>query len=171
MDGSEWFAPEIGKAVAAGYMNGYPDGSFRPQANIARQEAAVVLARIAGLKDSGGSGSPGGRGGSDDDKPSHVKVKSIQVTPQTMLLQVGRTGSIKVTVTPADASNKKVIWTSSDPGIATVDGSGKVTAVSPGVAVITAASAENTKIKASCIVTVTEYNVISNILQVTIEAR
>lgn len=119
----------------------------------------------------GGSGSSGGGGGSDDDKPSHVKVKSIQVTPQTMLLQVGRTGSIKVTVTPANASNKKVIWTSSDPGIATVDGSGKVTAVSPGVAVITAASAENTKIKASCIVTVTEYNVISNMLQVTIEAR
>ena len=157
---------------------------------IEQQPARVILAEdvtatVAGKKvfeppsddsssgsgTSGGSGSPGGRGGSDDDKPSHVKVKSIQVTPQTMLLQVGRTGSIKVTVTPANASNKKVIWTSSDPGIATVDGSGKVTAVSPGVAVITAASAENTKIKASCIVTVTEYNVISNILQVTIEAR
>ena len=56
MDGSEWFAPEIGKAVAAGYMNGYPD-FFQACANIARQEAAVALARIAGLKDSGGSGS------------------------------------------------------------------------------------------------------------------
>jgi uncharacterized protein YjdB len=157
---------------------------------IEQQPARVILAEdvtatVAGKKvfgppsddsssgsgTSGGSGSSGGGGGSDDDKPSHVKVKSIQVTPQTMLLQVGRTGSIKVTVMPANASNKKVIWTSSDPGIATVDGSGKVSAVSPGVAVITAASAENTNIKASCIVTVTEYNVISNMLQLTIEAR
>src|SRR5690554_6354564 len=47
--GNEWFAPEIKKAVAAGYMNGYPEGTFRPEANISRQEAAVVLARVLGL--------------------------------------------------------------------------------------------------------------------------
>ncbi|NLN07930.1 MAG: S-layer homology domain-containing protein, partial [Firmicutes bacterium] len=47
--GNEWFAPEIKKAVAAGYMNGYPEGTFRPDADISRQEAAVVLARILGL--------------------------------------------------------------------------------------------------------------------------
>ncbi|HHX75422.1 MAG TPA: hypothetical protein GX699_11020, partial [Firmicutes bacterium] len=47
--GNEWFALEIKKAVAAGYMNGYPEGTFRPEANISRQEAAVVLARVLGL--------------------------------------------------------------------------------------------------------------------------
>jgi hypothetical protein len=53
--GREWFASDIAKAVAAGVMNGYPDGTFKPNADISRQEAAVVLARVIGLKDDGSS--------------------------------------------------------------------------------------------------------------------
>ncbi|NLM47124.1 MAG: S-layer homology domain-containing protein, partial [Firmicutes bacterium] len=51
--GNEWFASEIKKAVAAGYMIGYPDGTFKPEKNISRQEAAVVLARVIGLEATG----------------------------------------------------------------------------------------------------------------------
>lgn len=47
--GGEWFANEIAKAVAAGYINGYPDGSMKPNDYITRQEVAVVLARILEL--------------------------------------------------------------------------------------------------------------------------
>lgn len=53
------------------------------------------------------------------------------------------TGSIasesnSATVTPAAATNKTVTWSSSNPSVATVDASGNVTRVSPGVAIITA---------------------------------
>jgi len=40
-------APEIGGAIRAGMMMGYPDGTFRPNAPVTRQELAVVLSRMA----------------------------------------------------------------------------------------------------------------------------
>lgn len=44
---SDWFYPEIQKALYAGYVTGYEDGSFLAQNTITRQEAAVILSRIA----------------------------------------------------------------------------------------------------------------------------
>lgn len=41
---------EFEKAVSAGYLNGYEDGTVRPAALITRQEAAVVLAKAFELK-------------------------------------------------------------------------------------------------------------------------
>jgi len=46
---SDWFAPEIGKARAAGYLGGYTDGTIKPNNNISRQEAAVIIAKAARL--------------------------------------------------------------------------------------------------------------------------
>ena len=46
------------------------------------------------------------------------------------------------TVEPADTTNKKIIWTSSDPGIAEVNANGQVYAKSPGKCVITATAAD-----------------------------
>jgi len=46
---ADWFAPEIAKAVAAGYITGYPDGSMKPNANISRQEAALIITKAAKL--------------------------------------------------------------------------------------------------------------------------
>ncbi|MGB4657475.1 MAG: S-layer homology domain-containing protein, partial [Bacillota bacterium] len=45
-----WYAEEVAKAAGAGYMEGYEDGSFRPDNNITRQEAALVFARIYNLE-------------------------------------------------------------------------------------------------------------------------
>ncbi|MGI6628629.1 MAG: Ig-like domain-containing protein, partial [Bacillota bacterium] len=50
VSGDQWFATDVSKAVGAGYMDGYPDGTFKPNANISRQEAAIVLARILGFE-------------------------------------------------------------------------------------------------------------------------
>ena len=47
--GNAWYAPVIGKAKAAGYINGYPDGGIHPDGNISRQEVAVVLSRIMNM--------------------------------------------------------------------------------------------------------------------------
>lgn len=51
ISGDEWFATDVSTAVGAGYMDGYPDGTFRPNDYISRQEAAMVLARILGLEE------------------------------------------------------------------------------------------------------------------------
>lgn len=45
----DWFAAEIQKAQAAGYVNGYNDGTFGPNKKITRQEAATILARLLRL--------------------------------------------------------------------------------------------------------------------------
>jgi hypothetical protein len=45
----DWFYSEVAKAKAAGYISGYQDGTIHPNAVISRQEAAVVLAKLAKL--------------------------------------------------------------------------------------------------------------------------
>lgn len=42
-----WYAGAIGSASAAGLIEGYADGSFRPDARITREQVAVMLARAA----------------------------------------------------------------------------------------------------------------------------
>lgn len=90
----------------------------------------------------------GGGGGS-----STVAVSAISVSPETMALIVGETGTITATVSPDNASNKKVNWSSSNEAAATV-ANGVVTAKEAGTATITATSAANSSKKASCVVTV-----------------
>lgn len=46
----KWYTKDVSIAVAAGYMRGYTDGTFHPNANISRQEAAVAVARILSLQ-------------------------------------------------------------------------------------------------------------------------
>ena len=45
----DWFAEEVAKAVAAGYISGYDDGTMRPAAEISRLEAAVILYKVLRL--------------------------------------------------------------------------------------------------------------------------
>ncbi len=43
---AEWYYSDVAKALSAGYVSGYSDGSFKPNNPVTRQEAAVMLARI-----------------------------------------------------------------------------------------------------------------------------
>lgn len=43
---NHWFAGYVAEAVERGYITGYPDGTFRPNEPIRRQEATVILSRI-----------------------------------------------------------------------------------------------------------------------------
>ncbi len=72
----------------------------------------------------------------------------------------GERFSLVATVSPADASNKGLIWTSSNPAVATVSAEGEVRAVSNGTSVITATTSDGTSITATCNVTVDITNVI-----------
>ena len=81
------------------------------------------------------------------------RVTGVTVTPATLTLYEGSSETLTATVTPADAKNKKVSWSSSAPGVAAVDQNGNVTAVKAGTATITVTT-EDGGHQASCKVTV-----------------
>ena len=81
------------------------------------------------------------------------QVEGIELTEAEKTVSVDDVFDLTASILPADAYNKNVVWTSSDEEVLTVV-DGKVTALKTGTATITAASAENGDIKASCAVTV-----------------
>ncbi len=80
-------------------------------------------------------------------------VKSVTLNKSEIKLEHEDTFTLKATVKPSNASNKKVKWSSSNTKVATVSSSGKVTAVGKGTAVITAKSSDGSKLD-TCKVTV-----------------
>ena len=69
-----------------------------------------------------------------------VSVQRIALNRGTMAVSIGGSEALIITITPANATNQHITWTSSNPTIATVDENGLVTGVSLGVAMITATS-------------------------------
>lgn len=67
-----------------------------------------------------------------------TKITVSSDSEKTTLTKAGETLQLTVQITPANATNKKVTWSSSDPKVATVDENGKVTAVGDGTVTITA---------------------------------
>lgn len=76
----------------------------------------------------------------------------IKMSKSVLSVKLGKKVSLKATVLPKTADFKTVTWTSSNPGVATVDEKGKVTAIAAGSAVITATT--NAGQAATCTVTV-----------------
>ena len=95
--------------------------------------------------------------------PKPVKVSSITLnqTSLTMTLK-GQTASLTATVTPDNAANKNITWSSSDSSVVTVV-NGTVTAVANGTADITATAADGSGVSAKCSVTVSIPNNVRNI--------
>lgn len=83
-------------------------------------------------------------------KAATVAVDKVTLDKTSAELTVGDTATIKATVTPDNATDKTVTWTSSDESVATVK-DGVVTAVKAGKATITAKAGDKT---ADCAVTV-----------------
>jgi len=195
-----WYAPEVAKAKAAGYISGYPDGTMKPENPITREEVATIVARIKNLTSDAnaadkytdaskiGSWSKGQVGAVTSAKimqgypdgsfmpqglmtraevvvasdnalhytapVANIAVSAITITPTTMALTAGgATGAITATVSPSNATNKIVTWSSSKAAVATVAG-GVVTPVAAGAAVITATTVDGS-FTATCTVTVT----------------
>ncbi|MBQ6497959.1 MAG: S-layer homology domain-containing protein [Bacilli bacterium] len=76
---------------------------------------------------------------------------NISLSTTKFSLEIGKSRNLTVTITPSNALDKSVTWTSSDNSIARVN-NGVVTAVASGKATITATTVNN--LKATCVVTV-----------------
>ena len=85
-----------------------------------------------------------------------VPVSGVTLNKDSLALGVGDTETLTATVAPANAANQSVTWASSAPSVATVDAAGKVTAVAPGTATITATTVDG-GFTAICTVTVRPY--------------
>ena len=81
-------------------------------------------------------------------------VTSITLGQTSLSLNEGESAVLTPTVSPENANDKSVTWSSSDTSVAKVDGNGKVTAVSKGTATITATANDGSGKYATCSVTV-----------------
>ena len=105
-------------------------------------------------------GSEPGTNPGDDDEPDtdpdddkDVAVTSVSLDKTSLTLEVGESYTLVVTVSPSNATDKSITWSSTNSSVASVSG-GKVTAKSEGTTTITA-EAHNGK-TATCTVTVNE---------------
>ncbi|WP_196799979.1 Ig-like domain-containing protein, partial [Bifidobacterium sp. AGR2158] len=84
--------------------------------------------------------------------PVVVPVDSVTLDSTAVSLKVGATQKLNATVAPSNATNKKVTWSSSNAGVASVDVNGTITAVAAGTATITA-TADGKTVSATVTVT------------------
>lgn len=83
-----------------------------------------------------------------------VYVTSVTLDASTHSMETNEQFSLTATVLPSNATNKTLIWSSSNEGVATVSNNGLVTAVSLGSATITAAANDGSGKTATCAITV-----------------
>ena len=85
--------------------------------------------------------------------PTETPVTSVRLNRSTVTLKPGEGFRLTETVEPSNATRKDVTWSSSNPTVVEVDGSGSVIAHTPGTAVITVRTVSGGH-TAACTVTV-----------------
>jgi len=89
-----------------------------------------------------------------DSAGSFVPVSGIEM-PAALSIAAGCTACITAKVTPSDATDATIVWSSDNENAATVTSQGEVTAAKPGTAIIRASAADGSGVTAQCTVTVT----------------
>ncbi|WP_375179103.1 M6 family metalloprotease domain-containing protein [Enterococcus rotai] len=74
-----------------------------------------------------------------------VPVTGISIMPTIKELSIGAKETLQATVTPENATNKKVTWSSSDQSVVTISENGEVTGKSAGQVTITAKTVDGNK--------------------------
>lgn len=87
-------------------------------------------------------------------KAAEIKVEEVRLVPDSKIIDMEESFTLTAVITPENAENKTLTYTSSDSEVATVTAEGVVTGVKPGKAVITATSVNG--VKGQCEVTVAE---------------
>ena len=82
-----------------------------------------------------------------------VHVDGVELDSSTLQMRPEETATLTATLKPTNADNQKVTWSSSHPSVATVDDSGKITALDSGTTTITVTTDEG-GYTATCVVTV-----------------
>ena len=95
--------------------------------------------------------------GGQAEEQTAVKVTAITLNKTATTITAGQTETLSVSsVTPDDATDQTVTWSSDNEAVATVDADGKVTAVALGTANITATANDGSGVTATCVVTVSK---------------
>ena len=87
---------------------------------------------------------------------ANIPVTGIVLLPATLTLNVGSPQQLAATITPANASNKNLNWSSDNTAVATVSSTGMVTAVSVGTATITVTTEDGGKTATTAITTINQ---------------
>lgn len=124
----------------ASRVNAYPGQSFTSSDGESWRDLTVYNSSanvcIKGFTTLDGEGTPD-EPKPDDPKPEVKKVTGIELSEHKAELKKWNRLNLKYTITPEDADNKEVVWTSSDSSVARVDNYGSVLALKDGVATIT----------------------------------
>lgn len=146
----------------AGYFQGYPDGAFSPNGSLTKAEYAVVILRALGYENTRNEVVI------SDLQPNFWAYNWVQTAVDAGLMSLTEdyrfepnsimtlevTGQLSAQITPGDATNKRITWTSSDETVAVVDKTGHVTGISEGNAIISATTADGNIVR-TCNVKVT----------------
>lgn len=92
-------------------------------------------------------------GGGSVTPPDPVSVTGVSLNKNATTIAIGANETLTATITPANADNQAVTWSSNNTAVASVDQTGKVTGVSAGTATITVTTQDGNK-TATCTVTV-----------------
>ena len=87
-------------------------------------------------------------------------VSGVRLDYSKLSLKTGETTALTATVYPSNAANKAVKWISSAPDVASVDQTGKITGLKPGITTITVET-EDGGYTATCNVTVIDSSIVS----------
>ena len=85
-----------------------------------------------------------------------VPATGIELSSETLTLAPGQTGSLQASVQPADSTQTKLAWKSSNENVVKVDENGQLEGVAEGTAEVTVAVADNPEITAKATVNVQE---------------
>jgi len=92
------------------------------------------------------------------------RVSDITLNPVSLDMLTGTKQQLTASVLPDNATNKNLLWSSSDEGVAKVDENGEVSALDEGTATITASAQDGSGVSRSVVVTVTKrYFDLSNV--------
>ena len=86
------------------------------------------------------------------------QVSSVELVQDTLSLYSGGSAMLEGYVTPWNLADRSILWSSSNPEVATVTSTGEVTGIQEGTAVITAAAKADPTVTATCTVTVKALN-------------
>ncbi len=88
-------------------------------------------------------------------KQQIIPAQSVELNKNTLSLTPGDSYKLAATISPENATNKNVTWSSSNASIAIVNPDGNVTAKTPGIATIKITT-EDGEYTSACLVTISE---------------